>query len=265
MLTKGEAMKADMIFAEERHSQILTMLKKRGKLLVNELCDEFSVSPATIRNDLNLLEKRGALTRTHGGAISRSKVSFEPTAVQKVNSRHGQKKRIASCAIHLIENGDTIALDSGTTTYCLAELLEDKRNITVVTFDISIAALLEGFDGVSVILAGGALRKGFACTTGAMAISALSSLHVDKVFVGANAISDSGALCTPNVELANVKKALIATGNQRFLLCDSSKFSTNSFAEFGRVEEMDLIITDNGLDENSVKQIEKIGTPLEIV
>ena len=154
-------MPLEPIFAEERQEKILSMLMISNKLLVNDLCNEFSVSPATIRNDLNLLEKKGLLKRTYGGAISCSKIGFELTSDQKEHAYSKQKHRIAEYAINLIENGDIIALDSGTTTYCLAELFTKKNNITVVTTDTRISNLLENYSGVSVILAGGLIRKGF--------------------------------------------------------------------------------------------------------
>ncbi len=254
-----------MIFAEERHNKIIAMLKVNGKLLVNDLCNIFSVSAATIRSDLNMLEKKGLLTRTHGGAISRSKVAFEPTSTQKEHTCYDQKKKIAQFAASMIENGDTIALDCGTTSYCLAELLSEKQNVTVVTTDISIAAVLEKFEGISVILAGGLLRKGFSCTTGTITNSILNSLHVDKAFIATNAVSKNEILCTPNIEHASVKKSLIAMASQCFLICDSSKFGANSFARFSSIHEMHTIITDTGLDEAIAQSIKKQGIQLILV
>ena len=138
------------------------------------------------------LEKKGLLKRTHGGAITCPKAGFEPTSSEKIRTRAEQKQAIAQYALSLIENGDTIALDTGTTTYCLAELLSAKQNITVITTDTKIAALLEAHPGISVIIAGGALRKGFSCTTGAITNSILAMFNVDKVFIAANAVTTSG-------------------------------------------------------------------------
>lgn len=255
-------MATEMIFAEERQNKILSMLKVHNKLLVNELCEEFCVSSATIRNDLNQLEKKGLLKRTHGGAISCSKACFEPTSSQKARTNSEKKQRIAEYAVNLIENGDTLAIDTGTTTYYLAELISIKSNITVITTDINIANLLEGFSGVTVILAGGMLRKGFSCTTGAITNNILELFNVDKVFIATNAVTPSGDICTPDIEQAKVKQSLIAMGKQTFLLCDSSKFGTHSFARFGSLNDIDTVITDNELDIDIQQHIKETGVSI---
>ena len=258
-------MQSELIFAEERQNKILSMLKICDKLLVSDLCEEFSVSPATIRNDLNFLEKRGLLKRTHGGAISCSKSNFELTSIQKEHSNSKQKQLIAEYAVNLIEDGDTIALDSGTTAYFLAELLSKKKNLTVVTTDTRISQILENYPDISVILAGGTIRKGFSCTVGTITNTVLSSLHVDKVFMATNSVTSNGFLCTPNIEQANVKQTLISMGSQVFLLCDSSKFGTHSFAHFGNIKDIDLIITDSDINTNFVSYINEIGVSLVTV
>ena len=258
-------MATELIFAEERQNKILSMLKAQNKLLVNELCEQFSVSSATIRNDLNQLEKKGLLKRTHGGAIPCSKAGFEPTSSEKIRTRAEQKQAIAQYALSLIENGDTIALDTGTTTYCLAELLSSKQNITVITTDTRIAALLEAYPGISVIIAGGALRKGFSCTTGAITNSILSMFNVDKVFMAANAITPSGYICTPDLEQAKVKQSLIAMANQRFLLCDSTKFGAYSLAKFGSLDDITTLITDNEADTHMLSVLRAQGVSIVTV
>ena len=130
------------LFAEERKGQILELLRQKSKLLVPELCDYFDVSPATIRNDLRDLENERKLKRTHGGAISLEKTSFELDSRHKEIRNMEQKRQIAACAAKLIEDGDTIILDTGTTTLELAKCLSGKRDLTIVLNDIEIASLL---------------------------------------------------------------------------------------------------------------------------
>ena len=120
------------LFAEERKGQILELLRQKSKLLVPELCDYFDVSPATIRNDLRDLENERKLKRTHGGAISLEKTSFELDSRHKEIRNMEQKRQIAACAAKLIEDGDTIILDTGTTTLELAKCLSGKRDLTIV-------------------------------------------------------------------------------------------------------------------------------------
>lgn len=259
-------MAPEPIFMEERQNKILSMLQSQNKLLVNELCDYFSVSPATIRNDLNQLEQLGLLKRTHGGAISCDvKTGFEQTSIQKSNTNADKKQRIAAYATQFIEDGDIIAIDTGTTTYCLAKMLTDKTDLTVVTNDLQIANLLENFSGITVILAGGILRKGFSCTIGTITNTILSSMNVDKVFFSTNAVDPKGNLCTPDLEQAKTKETLIAMGRKSFLLCDSSKFSSYSFARFGSLKDINTIITDEEIDEDVLCQLHSQGIQPEIV
>lgn len=257
-------MSDEMIFAEERQNKIVSMLKSRNKLFVNELCELFGVSTVTIRNDLNQLEKNGLLKRTHGGAIPCVKTGFEQTSQQKSEKKRLEKERIARAAAKLIEDGDTVAIDTGTTAYALAEVLDGKQNVTVVTTDIKIANLLEKYQGISVIIAGGKVRKGFTCTVGAITNSILSEFNVDKAFIATNAVTSSGRLCTPDIEQAQVKKQLINMGTQVILICDSSKFGSHSFADFGSLSSVDIVITDEMPDESFIKLLKENNTEIEV-
>ena len=252
-------------FAEERQNNILLLLKTKEKLLVNELCDLYGVSPATIRNDLNTLEKKGLLKRTHGGAIANLKIGFEETSVQKFNVFTDEKERIAECAESYIEDGDIIAIDTGTTTYALAKMLSGKQNVTVVTTDLRIANLLEGYNGISLVIAGGAVRKGFGCTVGAIANGVLSQMNVDKVFLATNSVDVNGTLSTPDIEQALIKHSLIKMGRQVFLLCDSTKFTAGSFANFGTLKDVDCVITDSGIDSTILAGLKKLDCHVEVV
>ncbi|HIZ19404.1 MAG TPA: DeoR/GlpR family DNA-binding transcription regulator [Firmicutes bacterium] len=258
-------MAAEPMFAEERQNQILQLLRRQKKLLVSELCDTFGVSPATIRNDLNDLERQGLLRRTHGGAIAGTKINFEPTSVEKDVANREQKMAIGQAAAELVEEGDTIAVDTGTTTYYLAQALSGKSRLTVVTPDLVIARTLEDYAGVSVILAGGQVRKGFSCTVGAITNGVLQSLAVDKVFLATNSVSAAGELCTPDIEQAEVKKNLRRMGNQVILLCDSSKFGTQSFAKFGELQDLDMVITDRRADPETLQRLRAMEIAVEAV
>lgn len=147
------------LFAEERKKEILDLLEKQNKVFVPDLCDFFNVSPATIRTDLRILDNEGLLKRTHGGAVKLSKATYEPTSDFKLSQKSEEKKKIAEYAIQLIENSDTIALDTGTTTLELAKLLPSKHGLTVITNDIAIATFLEQNSDAKVIMLGGIILK----------------------------------------------------------------------------------------------------------
>jgi DeoR family fructose operon transcriptional repressor len=252
------------LFAEERKQKILDLLKEKSKLMVPDLCIEFGVSPATIRNDLRELENAGLLKRTHGGAINVSKTSFELNSYQKQVTNLEEKKAIAKLAIDLIEDGDTIALDTGTTTLELAKILSEKKNITVVLNDIEIACYLENEPDIDVILIGGSLRKGFHCTVGPIAVKSLHGLYVDKAFMATNGISVRSGITTPNVAQAEVKTAMINMASEIMVLCDSSKIGNNSFVQVYPISGIDRIITDDGIDKHDVDEFMAAGVFVDI-
>ncbi len=250
------------LFAEERHARILNMLQQKSKLYVSDLCAHFSVSPATIRNDLRELEGRRMLKRTHGGAIPLEKAAFEPATLKRVGNRES-KRRIAAYAAGLVEEGDTIALDAGTTTMELAKCLASRSDVTVVTNDVRIAAYLENNAALTVVLIGGILRHGLGCTVGPLATAALSQLNVDKAFLGANACSIEKGFSTPDLQQAEVKKALIRCAAESIVLCDSSKFGRVSFVKFASAREVDRLITDADISPNVAASLGEMKEELD--
>lgn len=253
------------LFAEERKRKIIDLLKVKTKLLVPELCEVFDVSPATIRNDLRELEEKGLLKRTHGGAICTSKTSFELNTYQKKIRNFKEKKAIAQQAISLIEDGDTIALDTGTTTLQLAKLLSSRKDITVILNDIEIASYLEQLPNIDIILIGGSIRKGFSCTVGPIAIESMRGLYVDKAFMATNGISVKSGITTPSLEQAQIKREMINLASEIIVLCDSSKVGINSFVQVRPIESIDRIIIDEGIDKHHLDKFIDAGISVDIV
>lgn len=252
------------LFAEERQEQILLLLKQKQKLLVTELCDFFQMSPATIRNDLRELADQGKLKRTHGGAMLINKTAYEPSYNDKEVASLDEKKRIANYAASLIEDGDTLALDTGTTMLELAKQLVDKQNLTIILNDIKIASFLEEMANATIIMMGGMLRKGLHCTVGPMTVSALDSLNVDKAFIATNGFSLEKGLTTPDINQAEVKKAMMRSASEIILLCDSGKIGTISFAEFANLHDIDRFITDSNIPPQTEKILREVSSPPEL-
>ena len=248
------------LFVEERKMKILEFIEEHRKATVIELCQQFKVSSATIRNDLRDLETAGLLIRTHGGAMVKTKTGLEPDmSLRKVQNLE-EKRRIAEAALRLVEDGDTIILDTGTTTYELARLLGEKHDLTVVTNDLPIALLLEEFESVRVVLVGGMVRKKFHCTVASSfsGMNALSDLTVDKAFMAANGFSLEKGASTPDINHSETKKLMISIAAQVILLFDSSKMGRNSFAIFAPLNKIDAIVTDS-LHEHERRQMEECG------
>ena len=245
----------EQLFVSERQSEILKVLEKKQKIFVPELVERFGVSPATVRNDLNEMESKGLLKRTHGGAIKKSKTGFEQTSVQKEVANINEKKAIAKAAAELVDDGDTISLDTGTTAFEFAREISKKRGLTVVTNDLKIAAFLEEYSDATVILAGGTVRRGFRCTVGELAVRSLSGLSVDKCFLATNGLTLEKGLTTPDIGQGEVKKALAKTGTQIIVLCDSKKLGRNALSSIIYLSEIDILVIDNGADPLALEEI----------
>jgi len=248
------------LFVEERKLKILEFIEEHRKATVIELCHQFKVSSATIRNDLRDLETAGLLIRTHGGAMVKTKTGLEPDMSLRKVQNLDEKRRIAMAALRLVEDGDTIILDTGTTTYELARLLGEKRNITVVTNDLPIALLLEEFEAVRVVVVGGMVRRKFHCTVASSfsGMNALSDLIVDKAFMAVNGFSLEKGASTPDLNHSETKKIMISIAARVILLFDSSKMGRNSFAIFAPPDRIDAVVTDFLHDEEK-RQMEESG------
>jgi DeoR family fructose operon transcriptional repressor len=238
------AAKKDVLFAEERKIRILAEIEQKKKVTVARLSAMFKVSGATIRTYLRDLERAGALIRTHGGAIVKTKTGFEPNSRQKEVQHQPAKRQIAQAALRLIEDGDTIILDTGTTTVELARCLVTCKNLTVVTNDFVIAQILEDLPGINLILMGGTVRKGFHCTVGIQGREITAGLTADKAFMAANGVNAIKGLTTPDINHAETKKRMIAIAGKVIVLCDHSKIGKISFAQFATIDQVDALVTD---------------------
>ena len=247
----------DIVFAQERKRMILQLLEKNERISVQELCEYLGVSSSSIRNYLRQMDNEGLLERTHGGALLRPKTSYELNSIQKKINNHEEKTAIAKAAAELIENGDTVVLDTGTTTFELARQLKNKKGITVVVNDIEIARCLEEFEGVNVLLLGGMVRKNFHCTVGTSVINTLSRLNVDKAFIATNALSFEKGLTTPDINQSEVKKAMIGIASAVILLCDCSKIGKESFVQFAELSDISKLITDSNISKYDLDEFKK--------
>jgi DeoR family fructose operon transcriptional repressor len=234
------------LFVEERKQKILEHIAAQRKATVVELCELFRVSSATIRNDLRDLEATGLLVRTHGGAMVKSKTGHEQDMIARGVQNLESKRAIAQAALRLIEDGDMIVLDTGSTVLELARCLERKHDITVVTNDLSIATLLEDHESVKILFLGGIVRRRFHCTlfNDRFGPDMLSGLTVDKAFMGLNSFSLEKGASTPDLGHAETKKLMMSIAAKVVLLFDASKLGRNSFAQFAAPDAVDTIVID---------------------
>lgn len=260
-----ERSKRELLFAEERKQAILELLEENSKMTVQDLRDYFEVSAATIRNDLRELANAGLLTRTHGGALSNVKTSFELNSYQKGVKNLTQKQAIARRALEYVDDGDTIAIDTGTTILEFAKLLSSKKRLTIIVNDIEIARCLEDETDAVIIFIGGHIRRNFHCTVGPVAVKSLSGLNVDKAFIATNGLTVKRGLTTPDINQAEIKRAMMDIAAEVNLLCDGSKIGNTAFAQISTIDRVNRLITDETADETELSNILSFGITVDIV
>lgn len=241
----------------ERRNKIMELLNSTGTVLVSTLSSQFSVSEVTIRTDLRLLEGKGLLTRFHGGATLanhfKTKSSNELQLEERYQCFADPKKRIALEAIKLIKQGDTIILDSGSTTMLIAEELVKINNITVITNNLPAAFVLSDNNSIVLFVCGGTLRHKTRSLHGKIAEQSLVGISADILFVGADGIDSKRGITTFNDGysiseiMANAAKKVVA-------VLDSSKFGKNGFNIVLPLTKLNMIITDNDVEDEYKKE-----------
>lgn len=247
------------MYAPERHHAILERTRLDGRVEVRDLALSLAVTPETIRRDLTSLEKRGLLRRAHGGAIPVERLGIEPEIAAREGYLAGEKDRIATAALAEVPDGGSIAIDAGTTTVRLAELLPLDRRLTVVTHSLPVAVALVGRPNIDLHLIGGHLRGVTQAAVGPWVAQVISSVSVDVAFIGTNGISRERGLTTPDLDEAVVKSAIIASARRVVVLADHSKFGRQDFGHVASLSAIDTVITDLDVDDELAEDIESAG------
>jgi DeoR/GlpR family transcriptional regulator of sugar metabolism len=238
------------LLAAQRQAAILERVRAHGAVRVQQLVGEFGVSDMTIRRDLESLAEQGLLAKVHGGATALvSHTTDEPGFNAKSTLRELEKQAIAARAATLVKPGTAIALSAGTTTWTLAPRLLDVPELTVVTNSIPVADVFyrAGRHDQSVILTGG-MRTPSDALVGPFAVAAIRSLNVDQVFLGVHGMSAKRGLTTPNFMEAETDRALVEAARHRIVLADHTKYETVGLSAICPLSEIDLLITDDGID-----------------
>jgi DeoR family transcriptional regulator of aga operon len=243
----------------DRRAKIIEMLENNGQVRIPELSKIFNVSEVTIRNDLEQLEQKNLLIRTRGGALRIQRVGVDYNLSLKSKKRKAEKERIGIRAAELVKDGETIILDSGTTTFEVARNLGEFKNLVVITNALNIAALLVDFPEIKVIMPGGTLRRNSLSLIGAIAEESMSNYFCDKVFLGVDGIDSIYGISTPNAEEAHLNKLMIKNAKEVIVVTDSSKFQKRSFVLIAGIEDVDTIVTDDGIPEEEYNKLLSLG------
>ena len=245
-------------FAPERRERVKQIVKSRHAVRVEDLKDELGVSTATIRRDLHELEEEGELRRVHGGAVSVELRPIEARFEAKAATNPEQKHRIAERAAAMVEPDSKIYLDAGSTCLELAKLLAHRTDITVVTNSLPAINELAG-QGPRLVVIGGELRALSQALVGPLSTKVLDELYLDHAFVGTFSLSLDAGMTTTDPAEAFTKEHVLAHARESVLLVDGSKLGTRSFAQAGRLDQIDVVITDIALDEEASATFEHAG------
>jgi DeoR family transcriptional regulator, fructose operon transcriptional repressor len=250
-----------VLYPEERQQAIAARVADRGRLAVTALAEEFGVTTETVRRDLAALERAGMVRRVHGGAVPAGALTLvEPGLGERHRTHSEQKRAIAAAALALLPGPDgSIALDGGTTTAALAEILPADRRLLAVTSSVPIASRLSVTAGITLHVLGGRVRGITQSAVGESTVAALTDLRADVVFLGTNGISAGYGFSTPDEAEATVKRAMTRAGQRVVVLGDSSKLGREHLVRFAAIEDVDVLVTDDEADPAVVAELESQG------
>ena len=240
----------------QRREKILELIKEDGHAKVVQLSSIFKVTEVTIRQDLEKLEKEGHIKREHGGAFLKNIESNVRNITLRNQDNLPEKGAIAARAFEFIIDGDTIILDSGSTTTEIAKLIKGFKNLTVITNALNIALILGGEPGINLVVTGGEFKSPTLSLTGQKAADFFNNLHVDKLFLATAGITLKSGLTYPSISDIVVKRAMIESADVVYLVADSSKIGKNAFASLGALSLINYLITDSKIKDKD-KEIMK--------
>lgn len=248
----------------ERRKNILKHAMRDKSVLVEDLAVDFGVSTVTIRSDLKFLDHKNLLVRTHGGAVLSNPLSRELSFDEKSRRRNSVKQKIALLVESLIKEGDSIILDSGTTTAEVALLLRNYGQLMVMTNGLNVAQNLLGAEGVEIHMTGGKLRQKTLSFYGKTAEENLSNFHFNKVVLGGDAFDINVGVTTHFEQEANLNRNMCNVANQIIVAIDSSKFNRTSVYKIIDPADIDIMVTDIDIADVTAQSIERNGIKLLI-
>jgi DeoR family transcriptional regulator, fructose operon transcriptional repressor len=244
---------------KSRQKQLVELITQQRECSIEQLAKQFDVSEMTIRRDLQSLSENGKIIRTHGGATIGERVTFEFEFLNRVQQHQAEKEAIATLAATKITDGQSVMLDSGTTTLALAGQLEAKKGLTVITTSLPIASRLQFCPDVEVLLLGGYVRASSPDLGGAITESNLESLCADVAFIGAHGIDGDGVVYQQTPETGRMAAKMVRAAKQVYVLADSTKYGRVALCKFGRLQDWAGLITDQNIDKAALKILRAAG------
>ncbi|MFV9507120.1 MAG: DeoR/GlpR family DNA-binding transcription regulator [Oscillochloridaceae bacterium umkhey_bin13] len=248
----------------DRRGRIATMVRQRGSVRVQELAEQFQVSPVTIRTDLVQLEKDGLLVRDRGGAVASSQPSALVAFENRTSLHLNAKQAIGRAAAALVTPGDTILLDAGTTVVEMVPYLPQSGPLTVVTNALNVGLALQALREARVVLLGGTINYATFGTLGPLAEQVLDGLVIEKLFLAAESIDLHNGVTDSTIEIAQLKRAMVRAARQVILCADSSKWGRTGFIKVAALSAVHTVISDPGLPASEQLALERLGVRVMI-
>lgn len=255
------------MMVEERRRLIVERVREQGRATVNELSKHFHTSAVTIRGDLEALSRTGAVTRSHGGALPTDVNQIDAPLNVKEVRRMAEKRRIGAAAAQMISDGETIILDSGTTTVEIARQIRQRKwhSLTVITNALNIAMELNGMDGVRVMILGGLLRPNAGALVGPDAEQTLSKLSADRLFLGVDGLDPKIGVTTPDPQEATLNQLMVTVSRETVAVLDATKLGRRTLSVIVPVSDLDTIITDASAPKSITDALRKQGVQVTVV
>ncbi len=249
----------------ERQGRILGFLQDNKKATVTELAERLEVSEATIRRDLGKLEKQGHILKTYGGALIVQPTQFEFSYNERLSQHVKEKKAIGACAAGLIQPGNSVLLDSGTTVLRIAEALQDSVGLTVVTTGLPVILKLASNPNIQLYAVGGLFRAKSHDFVGPTLVSNLAMYTVDIAFLSVDGFHPEAGLSASDHSTADAVRAALRIAKRSIVVADSSKGGKRAFARIAAIDEVDMIISDSKLDPSVAEAVQRAGVELMLV
>ena len=253
------------LYLEERRQEILNRINRQGRVSVAELGQRFGVSGVTIRSDLQALAERNLVVRTHGGAVPAGRGIYDLSLASRRQRQVQEKSRIGEASAALVADGDAIFLDSSSTALAIAQRLKNHRHLTIITNSLAVTQEMLDAPGVTVVSAGGTLRRDTASLVGTDGLELLHKYNIQKGFFGAHGLSILEGLTDVSAEEAQVKRPLVAMCRRVIAVLDATKWGQVGVASFAGLQQVDTVITDCHAPTDLVDPVRALGVEVVLV
>jgi DeoR/GlpR family transcriptional regulator of sugar metabolism len=263
-LPSDETRPAPGLLSNARRQSILAWIEEEGSARVRDLAASFEVTEATIRTDLERLEKTGRVKREHGGAFLVSMADDVTSLSLHHRVEMDRKRRIGAAAAALVQDGETLILDAGTTTTEIAARLRDHKDLTVITNALNIAITLGSVPGFELHMPGGQFKPPTLSLTGDTSVEYFRNILAVRLFLATAGVDVEAGLTYPSFADLQLKQAMIRAAQHVYLVADSTKVGLSSFTRLGDLDLIQTFITDDGISDADAKRFEDRGVELII-